>query len=126
MGIEELTAWLKKKHYKLSEMDIKPLLTWEGPDGCLCTDRITVDGCGVGYLYREKPAHPGDSGWRFFEGSESKRYVNNPKYVEIYPLNTICNYDPEIIPLLTAPVGTAYGRNAQGKFVEEPFPFSEE
>lgn len=31
------------------------LKDWETSDGCIATDRITVDGLPVGYMYREKP-----------------------------------------------------------------------
>ena len=39
----------------------------------------------------------------------------------IYKLNTICQYDPDIIPLLHAPYGTAYIRDENGEFQEESF-----
>ena len=39
----------------------------------------------------------------------------------VYSLNTICNYDPDILPLLTAPYGTAYARGEDGKFHAESF-----
>ncbi|MGY3333604.1 hypothetical protein ACVILI_006681 [Mesorhizobium sp. USDA 4775] len=32
----------------------------------------------------------------------------------IYDVNTIANYDPKIIPLLDAPVGSAFIRTASG------------
>ena len=39
----------------------------------------------------------------------------------IYKLNTICQYDPDIVPLLHAPYGTAYIRDENGVFQEESF-----
>lgn len=106
------------KEYKLNNKDIKELLNWIGPDGCLATDRITVNGCRVGYMYREKPDNDIDSGWRFFEGTEDEEYTNN---IGIYRLNTICNYDKDIIPFLNAKYGTAYIREENGKFVEDKY-----
>ncbi len=49
------------------------LKDWETSDGCIATDRITVDGLPVGYMYREKPEEGNpfegyDSGWRFTAG----------------------------------------------------------
>ena len=44
----------------------------------------------------------------------------------IHILNTICNYDPDIIPLLSAPFGAAYARGEDGKFHAEPFEAPEE
>jgi hypothetical protein len=37
----------------------------------------------------------------------------------VYDVNTIANYDPEIIPFLDAPVGSAFEReNGTGLFAE--------
>jgi hypothetical protein len=44
---------------------------------CFATDRITVDGYPVVYMYREKPDWPRDSGWRFLAGNESRDYIEN-------------------------------------------------
>jgi hypothetical protein len=96
-------------------------------EGCIATDRITVDGCKVGFMYREEPHQNGnpDSGWRFMAGDESDEYMNNPDNHSVYQVNTICNYDREIIPLLNSAPGTAYIRDENGKLVldedwEEP------
>jgi len=70
-------------------------------------------------MYREVPRDGQDSGWSFFAGTESDEYVNDPRNLEVYDVNTIANYDPEIIPLLDAPVGSAYERaGGSGPFVE--------
>jgi hypothetical protein len=105
------------KQFKLSADQIRPLVTGYG--SCIATDRITVDGLRVGYMYREAPARGGDSGWHFFSGDESQEYVDNPKNLAIYNVNTIANYDPEIVPLLDKPFGTAWARDEEGKFVED-------
>lgn len=100
------------------------LKDWETADGCIATDRITVDGSHVGYMYREKPKEGAwfegyDSGWRFTAGDESDEYMQTIENSGIYKLNTICQYDPDIIPFLHAPYGTAYGRDENGMFQEE-------
>ena len=130
-GIWRMYGWPKYnctgKTYALAAKDIIPMLhDWDGPKGCLATDRITVDGCKVGYMYREKPDNSGDSGWRFFAGDEDDSYANNPENSGIYDLNTICNDDPEIIPFLRAPAGTAFGRDRKGEFREEAFAAGED
>ena len=82
-----------KKQFTIPGEAIQPiLLGWEGPDGCIATDRIVVDGCKVGYMYREEP-DPGrpDSGWRFTAGDESDEYLDAPEHSGIYTLNTLCN-----------------------------------
>ncbi|MEY8317241.1 DUF2185 domain-containing protein [Oscillospiraceae bacterium 50-58] len=113
----------RKKEFGLWAPEFKLYLTdWEGPNGCFATDHITVLGKRVGWCYREQPTEGRpDSGWRFFSGEESEDYVNDARNTEVYDLNTICNYDPDILPLLTAPVGTAYMRGPDGKFHAEQY-----
>ncbi len=107
------------KPYGIPAHKMKPLYQEDGPQGCLATDRITVDGEKVGYLYREEPDNGADSGWRFLAGDESQAYMDNSDFSAVYALNTICNYDPDIIPLLDSPSGTAYYRDQYGVFREE-------
>lgn len=58
---------MRAKKYLIAANEIKLLLTdWDGADGCIATDRITVDGLPVGYMYREKPAEGTE-----FEGYDS-------------------------------------------------------
>lgn len=87
-----------------------------GHGGCLATDEITIRGRGVGYMYRENPDRELDSGWRFFSGTESQEYVDNPQNVAIYDVNTIANYAPDIIPYLDAAFGSAFERGEDGQF----------
>ena len=97
--------------------DIKELLPdWEGAEGCIATNRIVVDGCKVGYCYRENPDGNWDSGWRFTAGDESDAYMDDPNNAGIYTLNSICNGDPDIIPLLNAPYNSAFVRDENGMF----------
>ena len=94
-----------------------------GHGSCYATDRITVEGRRVGFMYREQPDNPTDSGWRFFDGTESQEYVDNPDNLAIYNVNTIANYDSDIIPCLDAPVGSAFERTTGTPgFVETQFP----
>lgn len=87
--------------------------------GCIATDRITVNGCKVDYMYREETDFEEDSGWRFFGGGETQEYLDNPNNSAIYGLNTIANYDRDIIPFLEAPVGKAYYRASDGRLYED-------
>ena len=78
--------------------------------GCFGTDKITVDGMSVGYMYREQPHNNMDSGWRFFSGTEDQDYINNLDNTSVYQVNTIANYDMAIIPYLNSPYGTELER----------------
>lgn len=84
--------------------------------GCMATDKITVDGLPVGYMYREEPFNEIDNGWRFFSGTENEEYMDDPNNSAIYNTNTIANYDQAIIPFLNLPVGTELERNDEGTF----------
>jgi hypothetical protein len=48
-----------------------------------------------------------------------KSNVDDSRNLTIFNVNTIANYDPDIIPLLDKPVGTAWARDASGKFVKD-------
>jgi hypothetical protein len=76
--------------------------------GAFATDRITVEGKKVGYMYREKPARKEDSGWRFFAGDEDQAYIDDLRHTQIFAVNTIANYDPDIIPYLDTPAPCAF------------------
>jgi hypothetical protein len=106
-----------KKLFAKMAGDIRPLAC--GLGGCLATDMITVDGMPVRFMYRERPDNDLDSGWRFFAGGETDEYIDNPANSGVYDVNTIANYDPDIIPHLEAPEGSAFERaDADQPFVE--------
>jgi hypothetical protein len=104
------------KKFKLAAEQIRDIATGHG--ACFATDRVTVEGQRVGFMYREPPDNEVDSGWRFMAGTESDEYVNDPENLAIYDVNTIANYDPDIVPFLGAPVGSAFERSPGGAFVE--------
>lgn len=112
-----------KKKFALDARQIKPLATKRG--GCLATDMITVGGQKVGYMVRDKPRNSIDSGWQFFSGEESQDYLDDANNLSIYDVNTIANYDPDIIPYLDAPFGASFERRSKGgQFVQvagEPY-----
>jgi len=111
---------MMKKSFRLRVEQIRPVATGRG--ACIATDMITVDGKPVGFMYRQGPREPVDSGWCFTAGRESPEYMDNPDNHAIYDVNTIANYDPEIIPFLDAPIGSAFERDGEtGRFVEVDF-----
>ena len=95
-----------QKKFKLRADQIRDLVRPMG--GALATDRITVDGMPVGYMYRESPDRPEDSGWRFFAGDEDQAYVDDAANTSVYAVNTIANYDPDIISHLETPAPCAF------------------
>ncbi len=95
------------------------LIKWDEPngEGCMVSDKITKESFKVGYMYREEPVagYP-DSGWRFLAGNEDDDYMNNSNNYHIFSLNTICNYDKDIIPYLKSKIGSSYIRIDNSKF----------
>lgn len=83
---------------------------------------ILVDGQPVRYMYREAPDLVHDSGWRFFSGLESQDYADSADHFALYDVNTVANYDRSIVPYLGAPVGSAFERADDERFVAVPFP----
>ena len=101
------------------KIKVKELIKWNEPngEGCLVSDKITKEGYKIGYMYREKPddGRP-DSGWRFMAGNESDEYNNNPDNTHVFAVNTICNYDPDIVPYIHSPIGSVYIRIDENNF----------
>ena len=93
-----------KKPFRLSADQIRPLATEHG--GCIATDVITRGGHKVAFMYREATDRDVDSGWRFMSGLESDEYMDDADNHAVYDVNTIANYDPDVIPYLDAPVGS--------------------
>jgi hypothetical protein len=102
------------KVFKIPAERIRQIAVGKG--GCIASDRITVDGKRVGFMYREPPEDDVDSGWRFMAGDESQEYMDDPNHLAIYDVNTIANYDADIVSLLDAPVGAAFERSDAGVF----------
>lgn len=94
------------KDFKLRAEDIQALVPAMG--GAFATDRVTVDGAPVGYMYREKADRPEDSGWRFFAGDEDQAYIDDLSHTSVFDVNTIANYDRDIIPYLDTPAPCAF------------------
>jgi hypothetical protein len=62
-------------------------------------------------MYREEADFPEDSGWRFLAGDESDEYMDDADHHGLYEVNTIANYDPEIIPFIESPPGSCFVRD---------------
>ena len=101
------------KTFKLRKEDIKRLIPNIG--AAFASDKITVKGNKVDYMVREETSRDDDSGWVFYGGGETQEYLDDPKNVSIFEVNTIANYDPDIIEFLTYPPGTEIERSPNGK-----------
>ena len=107
--------WPQAKKYFKNMIDIHKMI--EDERGCLVSDRISMDGCQIGiwFVVNQAKAIQTVDGSSFME-MKNQEYLNDVNHVQVFSLNTICNYDPEIIPFLDSPVGSAYARDKDGKF----------
>lgn len=103
---------MAERNFKLKKEEVIRMPEWGG--GCIATDRITVDGARVGYMYREGANNNLDSGWRFFAGDEDETYLNDVTKRRVYRVDTIINYDPGIVGYLDAPEGSRLELNSDG------------
>ena len=87
---------------------------------CLVTDKVSKEGCKIGYMYREDSYSMfDDSGWRFFEGSEDEEYMSDPENSTAYTLEEVIKMDDSIVPYLDKEVGTSFYKDENGNFIEE-------
>jgi hypothetical protein len=112
-----------EKKYKLTASQIQSLVPDLGFG--FVSDKIAVDGHRVQFMVREEPEKEADSGWRFLGGGETEEYLDEPEHISMLEINTVANYDPEIIPFLMYPPGTQIERNAAGR-LEVTSPDTEE
>ncbi|MEO6951362.1 MAG: DUF2185 domain-containing protein [Polyangia bacterium] len=106
-----------EKKYRLAAEQIVRLIKPMG--GCVASDRITVDGARVGSMVRKPPDRSRDSGWQFFAGDETEAHFADADAHAIFDVNTICNYDRDVIPFLYALPGAVFERDKEtGDLVE--------
>lgn len=106
-----------KNEFKIKSADIKKIVDIKG--SCIASNKITIDGKKINYMYREEAVNDIDSGWRFFAGDEDEEYTSNPNNFNIFEINTICNYDETIIPYLEYPINSAFIKDKNNNFIQE-------
>ena len=108
---------MAKKQFALRADQIKPLA--KGRGGCLATDMITVNGCKVGYMYREQPDNDIDSGWAIHGRDRVAVVPGSTRTTSKSTMSTLSPItDQEIIPILErSRYGSAFERERHsGKF----------
>jgi hypothetical protein len=85
----------------------------------LASDYVAKERRRVCWMFRQKPHHEQDSGWRVFSGDEDQAYTDTAEHFAWYNASTIVEIDPAIAPYLNSPVGSAFERDSKsGEFVE--------
>ncbi|MFP6675046.1 MAG: DUF2185 domain-containing protein [Pirellulaceae bacterium] len=112
---------MSKKTYLLGADEIQPIANGFGD--CIASDEITVSGARVELMFRAPPSGEEDSGWRFLADCDPDKFNDDVAGQGVFDVNTIANYDRDIVPLLDTPVGKAYARKGvDGTFVQVESP----
>lgn len=99
---------MEKQSFRLREEDIRDLV--KGWGYSIVSNKITIDGLPVGFMYREERMDKEDSGWRFLSGTETEEYLDDPDNSKAFAVNVVANYDPAILPYLKNGIGTEWER----------------
>ena len=91
---------------------------------CIVSNKVSIDENKIQYCYKEEPDNDNDSGWRFFAGDEDDEYCANPDNFHIFDINTLCNYDKQIIKILNAKPNSMFAKNKL-KFIQVEIPKDE-
>ncbi|MCB9778730.1 MAG: DUF2185 domain-containing protein [Alphaproteobacteria bacterium] len=78
--------------------------------GAVASRRLIDQGLPVGWMEREPPRDPRDSGWFITSGQETEAELSDASAFAVYDLDTLVRRDPEIVRFLTRPPGTVVGR----------------
>ena len=84
---------------------------------CFVTKRVFDREDPPGYVYREEPDRPDDSGWRILAGNETDEFLNDAANLTYVSLGAVLGRDDSFVHLLESPVGSAFVRDrATGVF----------
>ena len=75
---------------------------------CFVTKRVLGGEDPPGYVYREEPGRPDDSGWRILAGNETDEFLNDRANLTYVSLGAVLNTNDSFVDLLEAPVGSTY------------------
>ena len=99
---------------KKNEMELADTKQTAPSGSCLVSDTILTGGMPVGYMFREKPHHESDSGWRFFASA----YDDHQELVPVGNIRAVADLDSSVIPYLDNPIGSEFERvDGTDKFV---------
>jgi hypothetical protein len=83
--------------------------------------RVARGDAQAGWIYREAPDNPRDSGWRVFAGDETDSEANDPKNIVIVALRDLADADADLEPLFKTPAPCAFERQPDGGFIPVEF-----
>lgn len=81
---------------------------------CFVTKRVLEGDDPPGYVYREAPDRPDDSGWRILAGNETDELLSDPANLMYVSLGAVLGRNDSFVHLLESPVGSAFVRDGFG------------
>lgn len=60
----------------------------------------------VGFMVRQQPLAPTDTGWRILSAIDTEDYLADPANLEVTDYNLLCALEPALIGIWAMPVGT--------------------
>lgn len=82
----------------------------------IVSKKVREEGFKIGYGIRMEPTNERDSGWCFSVGNESEEYINDPQNLELWLINSVLMFDPDLNEFIASPYDTAIVRVASDKF----------
>ncbi|MEG0295994.1 MAG: DUF2185 domain-containing protein [Clostridium sp.] len=87
--------------------------------GAIVSNMVVEEGYPILVMYREEPNYAEDSGWNFMSGYEEDEYCRDASNFKVYSVNTLVNYNNDILKHLDSGFNTAFERDSEeGEFEE--------
>jgi hypothetical protein len=81
---------------------------------------VAREGRTIGFLYREAPDRPDDSGWRIMAGDETQEYMDDAANAAVLPLRDLLERDPALEPILRESAPSSFERLPTGTYRRIP------
>lgn len=109
---EEISEFTANVSYYKKSIELKALMA----KTVIVSKKVREGGWKIGYGERSEPTGERDSGWCFCVGDESDEYINDPKNLELWLVNSLLMFDPALQKFITAPYGTGIVRTGHNEF----------
>lgn len=87
---------------------------WIMSCSALVTRKVLDGGEPIRFAERLQPHDSQDSGWALSSGTETPKYMDDPKNIAIVRLSDMVDMEPELGKIIDAPVGSAFRRTNSG------------
>lgn len=100
-------------------------------DRCWTTKAIIDGEAPIGFICRTEPMEKRekgeyhDTGWQILSGDESDEYMDDSDTIQYIALGSVLNLDDSFIHLLDSPVGSAFYKDDNGKWVVDEYEMDE-